>query len=88
MITIIEQEKFEEIIRKIDSINEKVELGKEIQNDLLDNEEFCKLMSISKRTAQNWRDEGKMPFSQIGAKIYYLREDILDLLRSRKIKNA
>ena len=85
MVTVIEQEKFEEIIRKIDSICERVNIGQSIKNDLLDNEAFCEMMKISKRTAQNWRDSAKVPFSQIGSKIYYLREDIIKLLQSKKI---
>ena len=50
------------------------------------NEEFIKLMNISKRTAQNWRDEGKITFSQIGGKIYYSTEDITIMLNNHKIK--
>ena len=37
-------------------------------------------MHISKRTAQTWRDEGKISFSQIGNKIYYRMSDVQTLL--------
>ena len=37
-------------------------------------------MHISKRTAQTWRDEGKISFSQIGSKIYYKMKDVEVLL--------
>jgi hypothetical protein len=37
-------------------------------------------MGISKRTAQTWRDEKRISFSQVGAKIYYRREDVEQLL--------
>lgn len=51
------------------------------------NDEFMKLMDISKRTAQNWRDEGVIAFSQVGHKIYYRLSDIEDLLnKTYKIK--
>lgn len=50
------------------------------------NDEFMKLMEISKRTAQNWRDEGVIAFSQVGHKIYYRLSDIEDLL-NRTYKN-
>jgi hypothetical protein len=40
---------------------------KTIQNpnsdDFVDNADFIQLMKISKRTAQAWRDEGKIAFS-------------------------
>ncbi len=39
-------------------------------------EEFVKLMGISDRTAQIWRDEGKIGFSQKGKKIYHRTSDI------------
>jgi predicted site-specific integrase-resolvase len=55
---------------------------KELVNRLvvLDNQEFLQLMNISKRTAQSWRDEGKVSFSQIGSKIYYRMSDVQKLL--------
>ena len=37
-------------------------------------------MNISKRTAQTWRDEGVVSFSQIGSKIYYRMSDVEKLL--------
>ena len=46
----------------------------------MDNEEFVVFMGISKRTAQTWRDEGKISFSQVGNKIYYKTSDIDKLL--------
>ena len=42
----------------------------------VDNKQFTKLMGISFRTAQTWRDEGKIGFSQEGKKIYYRLSDI------------
>ena len=44
--------------------------------EVLDNEEFIKTMKISRRTAQTWRDEGKISFSQVGNKIYYKLSDV------------
>ncbi|CAH0994228.1 hypothetical protein EMA8858_00337 [Emticicia aquatica] len=45
-----------------------------------DNQEFLHVMNISKRTAQQWRDNGLIGFCQIGSKIYYRLPDILALL--------
>jgi uncharacterized membrane protein len=39
-------------------------------------------MNISKRTAQTWRDEGIISFSQVGRKIYYRMSDVQRLLDS------
>ena len=46
----------------------------------IDNKQFTKLMGISFRTAQVWRDEGKIGFSQEGKKIYYRLSDIKKFL--------
>ncbi|WP_207435380.1 helix-turn-helix domain-containing protein [Sabulibacter ruber] len=42
----------------------------------LDNDEAQKLLKVSKRTLQNWRDMGIIAFSQVGHKIYYRRSDV------------
>jgi uncharacterized membrane protein len=39
-------------------------------------------MNISKRTAQTWRDEGIISYSQVGSKIYYRMSDVQKLLDS------
>ena len=67
-------EKLEEYGRKSSSENDKP------KETIVSNQEFLQLMKISKRTAQSWRDEGRISFSQIGGKIYYKREDIEDML--------
>lgn len=52
----------------------------------LDNQQFLQLMKVSKRTAQSWRDEGIISFSQVGSKIYYQMSDVQKLLEARKRK--
>lgn len=78
---ILTSDQYNQILTKIDSLasilNEKQRDPKDI---FLDNQEFIQLMNISKRTAQSWRDEGKIAFSQIGGKIYYRMSDIQTLL--------
>ena len=48
----------------------------------LDNKQFTKLMGVSARTAQTWRNEGKVGFSKEGKKIYYRLSDIEDFLNA------
>ncbi|MDI6050645.1 helix-turn-helix domain-containing protein [Flavobacterium sp. XS2P24] len=45
-----------------------------------DNEEFLKIMKISRRTSQFWRNTGIIGFIQIGNKIYFRLKDIQELL--------
>lgn len=45
-----------------------------------DNEEFLKIMKISRRTSQFWRNTGIIGYVQIGNKIYFRLKDIQELL--------
>ena len=51
-----------------------------IEDPFVSNKQFVKLFDISPRTAQIWRDEKKIGYSQISGKIYYRRSDIEKLL--------
>ena len=51
----------------------------------LDNQDFLMLMNVSKRTAQQWRTDGVIAFSQVGAKIYYRMSDVLDMLEQHRV---
>jgi len=47
-----------------------------LEDRWLDIQDVCELLHISKRTLQSYRDKGILPFSQVGAKIYYKANDI------------
>ena len=55
--------------------------------DWLHNGDVCKLLNISKRTLQHYRDTGVLPFSQIGHKCYYRREDVELLIQTKSEKS-
>ena len=81
MKTVIETEDLKPIIDRLDKIEEVINEKKNgLENMFIDNQGFLKLMNISKRTAQTWRDEGIFPFSQIGGKIYYSKNDVIKTL--------
>ncbi|MDX1751853.1 MAG: hypothetical protein R3259_01595 [Salinimicrobium sediminis] len=51
---------------------------------ILDNADFIQLFKICAKTAQTWRDEGLIEYSQVKGKIFYRLEDVEKLLnRSR-----
>lgn len=84
---ILSKEQFEELLTRVNEIKSALaEKNKKPEEQFLDNQEFMQLMNISKRTAQSWRDEGKISFSQIGGKIYYRLNDVQNLLDSHHIK--
>ena len=61
--------------------------SKEIKFDWIENDEFLRMMKISPRTAQYWRDTGIIRFSKIGSVIYYSLSDVNELMERRAIKN-
>ena len=83
----IESKAFLELIKKLEEIETRVtETGqsdpeilqgkKGTKEAWLDNDDACHLLRVSKRTLQNYRDNGTLPFSKFGNKIYYKAADI------------
>ena len=48
----------------------------------LSNQDVCRMLHISSRTLQDWRDTGKIPFIQIKGKILYKQSEIFNLLET------
>ncbi|QHC86630.1 DNA-binding protein [Empedobacter brevis] len=53
----------------------------------LSGDEVCKLLHISKRTLQQYRDDTTLPYIQIGGKIIYKESAILEVLERNYICN-
>ena len=77
---ILTKDQYTELVTKLDEINIKLD-NTNHKETFLDNQEFIQMMKISKRTAQTWRDEGKISFSQIGSKVYYKLGDVESLIQ-------
>ncbi len=87
-VVTLQSEAFQEIMKRMDEMSTALtQKQKNPQDVFLDNQEFIQLMNISKRTAQAWRDDGIISFSQVGSKIYYRMSDIQKLLDSNS-RNA
>ncbi len=85
----IESEAFQQIVSKLEAISTALIKNKNttpLSDVWMDNQDVCELLHISKRTLQHYRDSGKLPFSQVGAKIYYKAGDIDDFLHSHYLK--
>lgn len=50
----------------------------------LRNNDVCALLQISPRTLQSYRDNGILPYSQIGRKCYYWVSDVEQLINQSK----
>lgn len=78
---ILTKDQFQQIQKQLEEIKASLsEKQKNTKHIFVDNQEFIQIMNISKRTAQSWRDDGIITFSQIGHKIYYRMSDIEVLL--------
>lgn len=74
------KEKFEDFINRMDAICTPHRRNKE---KWLDNADVCRLLNVSARTMQTYRDTGKLPYSQINNKIYYKASDVDAFVKNR-----
>lgn len=51
----------------------------------LSGEDLCKLLHVSKRTLQQYRDDHILPYVQIGGKIIFRQSDILKILEQNYV---
>lgn len=87
----IDQKYFESwmnrLVSHIDTVNKKIDRLSNSENIiadevLLDNQDLCLLLKVSKRTLQRFRSSGKLPYKRIGKKTYYLESDIHDFIQN------
>jgi excisionase family DNA binding protein len=52
----------------------------------LSNRDVCRMLHISSRTLQDWRDTGKIPFIQIKGNILYKQSEVLKWLEQNFAK--
>jgi len=70
--------RFDMLEKKIDRLTKQ----KNFLNgdELLDNQDLCLLLKISKRSLQRYRDKRVLPFHTIEGKVYYKSSDIHEFL--------
>ena len=71
----------ERIMDRIEMLNRKIEKLNNSKNQLngdtlLDNQDLCLLLKVSKRTLQRYRSSGVLPYKRIRQKTYYLESDV------------
>lgn len=66
-------------------------VGEASLEDWIDSQDVMQALHISPRTLQTLRSNGTLPYSRIGKKIYYRRQDIIKILSDNytlnKIRN-
>ncbi len=86
-IVAIEGKAFEQLKRRFSDFTQQVKsLCGDNRNTekWMNNAEVCGLLQISQRTLQSYRDDGTLPYSQIGRKCYYKTSDVEQLLNPLK----
>ena len=86
-MVMIPQEEWQSLHDKLDRLAEMIETRNATDRnaDWLESEAARKLLGISSKTWQNYRDQRVIPFSQIGRKIYVNRADLDAFLQSHRI---
>jgi hypothetical protein len=80
----IEARTFEAMMARFESFADRVEAlcranGEKTIQEWLDNQEVCQLLNIAPRTLQTYRDNGTIPFTRIGNKMFYKPDDLARL---------
>ena len=79
-----ESEIFKELISKIKTMETEVEMMNEARiscaGQWIGGDEVMQKLGISRRTLQNYRDNGILPYSTVGGKFYYSIRDIADVM--------
>ena len=79
-IVTIEEQTFKQLCSQFAIFANQVEricrLNNHQSDKWLSGREVCALLGISIRSLQNYRDSGKLGYSQIGNKLYYKSADI------------
>lgn len=88
----IENQAFRLLVNKIDTVygyvveeNKQEKVKKQVREQLLDTNEVCQLLRISKRTLQRLRDEKVITFAYLGGKCIYKLKDVENLVDLRLI---
>lgn len=84
-VKFITVEDYQHLLKKLDGIEETVEKKIKPQKQFYTNEEICKLLSISKRTLQSWRDKSLISYHKVNGIIFYSLEDINAFLKRNQI---
>lgn len=88
-IIAIEGRTFEQIKQRFEDFAKQIKIicGDSLNNEKwLDNKTVCELLHVSPRTLQSYRDNGTLPYSQIGHKCYYKASDIENLINESQSK--
>lgn len=76
----------ERVMERLDKMDSTLDKLNQPQNlldgeRLLDNQDLCQLLHVSKRTLQRYRSSGELKYYSIYHKTYYKESDVHDFIR-------
>jgi hypothetical protein len=84
-LILINQESLNEFNHKLDSIISKLETKQDNPKEWLSAQETMDILKIKQTSLWNYRKDGKLTFTKINKRVYFLKKDILNLLDQYKI---
>jgi len=89
----IEHSAFQQLINKIDAMDEfirkaKLEQQSSLDDDWVDGQAVCEYLCICDKTLQRLRSAGKVAYSSVGNKYYYQIAEIKRCLKAHIIKSS
>ena len=85
----IQSDAFQQLMSRLENLESyfnHVAKQQPLSEAWFDIEEACQLLKVSKRTLQNYRDDGILTYSQVGGKIYFSASAIEEHLRNHTRK--
>ncbi|MFR9545861.1 MAG: helix-turn-helix domain-containing protein [Rikenellaceae bacterium] len=82
----IDARKWQKLISRFEVLTERMEklfhlTGDRAAKKWLDNQDVCRILSISPRTLQTYRDNGTLAYTQINHKSYYRPQDLAAVIK-------
>ena len=80
----MEYEHLEELVKDVREVKELVrsKIHNRLVPELLRTDEVKTILKLKDSSLATLRQNGTLPFSKIGGTIYYLKQDILELIRN------
>lgn len=82
---------FERIMKRFDRIDsylEKMAIKEKLLEGekLLDNQDVCQMLNVSKRTLQRYRSSGELPYQMVYHKTFYKESDVIAFIKANFAK--
>jgi hypothetical protein len=84
-LVVMNEELVTQFNAKLDSILNQLEKKQELQREWLSANEAMQILGIKQTTLWSYRKEGKLTFTKVNKKVYFLKKDILKLLNQNKV---